>query len=40
VIEPSPQYLREEVQYLKMSEAIEKQDHNEYKRQIEKMQEL
>lgn len=30
LIEPSPQYLREEVQYLKMADAFEKKDENEY----------
>ena len=39
-IEPSPQYMREELQFIKMTDAIEKNDQTEYEKQINKMQEL
>lgn len=29
-IEPSPQYMREELQFIKMTDAIEKNDQDEY----------
>ena len=39
-IEPQPQYLKHEVQYIKISEAFEKQDTQEYNNQLQKMKDF
>ena len=39
-VEPQPQYLKHEVQYIKISEAFEKKNVQEYNNQLQKMKEL
>jgi len=39
-MEPEPVYLKQEVQYIKMSEAFEQHNVTEYQNQVVKMKEL